>query len=165
MLVAVDPGVKCAGVAVFEDGELSSAWLSRGESWLTTAKTVWNDMERNYPLEILGGIALAVEVMQVYTQNKLKGDPNDLIDVTLMAGALAGIILCAVPTAPITTYRPRQWKGQVPKGVMTVRIQSKLSQDELARIELPHAKELQHNVWDATGIGLHHLRKERRAAS
>jgi len=163
MLISVDPGVNCAGVAIFEDGELSSAWLSEGESWIATAQAVWNDLECNYPLEILGGMSLAIEVMQVYRQHLLKGDPNDLIDVSLMAGALVGIASCK-SCNETTAYRPRQWKGQVPKKVMTKRIEEKLSPDELARVQLPKDKKKQLDVWDAIGIGLYHLRKERRAA-
>ncbi len=161
MLIAVDPGVRVAGVAVYEDGELSSAWLARGTGWLNTAQAVWNDLLLRYPLEILGGASLAIEVMQVYTQSKLKGDPNDLIDVSLMAGALVGTITLAYPGVHITTYRPRQWKGQVPKSIMTRRIKKKLSPDERARMELP-GKDLQHNVYDAVGIGMYHERKKRR---
>jgi hypothetical protein len=41
---------------------------------------------------------------------------------------------------------------------MTERIQSKLSVAEAKTIDLP-AKSYQHNVWDAAGIGLHHLRR------
>lgn len=158
MLVSIDPGVRLCGVAVFEDGELASAWLSKSSGWRTMAYCVVSDLQKRYPLEVLEPGRLVIEKPQIYTQNKLKGDPNDLIDLACVVGALGVLMI----RQELTTYLPRQWKGQVPKHVMIERIKGKLSEDERKRIELPSAKSLQHNVWDAVGIGLHHERKARR---
>jgi len=163
-LIAIDPGVKCAGVAVFDScGELAAAWLAKGGSWTETATAVRNELVTRYMPPLLAKAEIAIEVPQIYTQAKLKGDPNDLVDLALMAGCFVGLM--AGPQTRVTGYRPRQWKGQVPKNVMTKRIQGKLSPDEHERVELPTAKELQHNVWDGIGIGLHHERIKRREST
>lgn len=146
-----------AGVAVFEDRELSSAWLVKGPDWLGTAVIIIDELSRRYPEEVLTGAHWAIEIPQIYTQNKLRGDPNDLVSLALVAGALGAMI---GDQSRITTYLPRQWGGTVPKDIKNKRVQQKLSDEEMARIELP-AKSYQHNVWDAVGIGMHHMRRRR----
>ena len=49
---------------------------------------------------------------------------------------------------------PAQWKGQTPKKVTEQRARKALTWDELVAVELPSARSLHHNVWDAVGIGL-----------
>ena len=162
MLISLDPGVKVAGVAIFEDNELSRAFLVQGGNWYLTAQEVWRQILDGYPFGIRGlNPELAVEIPQIYNTRKI--DVNDLITLSLMAGAFVGQI--AERVVSIRTYLPSQWKGQVPKSVMTKRTKNKLSPEERARVELPSARGLQHNVWDSIGIGLHHLRKNRRAGN
>ena len=156
MLVSLDPGKKVAGVAVFEDNELSAAWLVRGIGWLTTADTVYSDVVCRYPPEVYSDLEFVFERMQIYTQNKLKGDPNDLVDVALMSGATAALFSRSFG-ARVKEYLPRQWSMQ-PKNVKERRVKERLSKDELARIELP-AKSYRHNVYDTIGIGLYHLQR------
>jgi hypothetical protein len=159
MLISLDPGVRMAGVAVFEDDELSSAWLATGSSCETTAFSAFCEIEQRYPREVWESAHLAIEIPRVYTQNKLIGDPNDLVAVAFMAGLFAGFMGHSVL---VCTYYPHQWKGQVPKSIMTMRIEDSLSDDEHKRVELPKAKSYRHNVWDAVGIGLYHLRRKRK---
>jgi hypothetical protein len=156
VLISLDPGVKVAGVAIFEDNELTRAFLARGSGWHETAEAAWQALTDSYPASVLLNADAAVEIPQIYESRET--DPNDLITVALMAGAFASPVC-----GEITTYLPFSWKGQVPKPIMTKRTKNKLSFEEHARVELPSARGLQHNVWDAIGIGLHHLRKNRRA--
>jgi hypothetical protein len=99
-----------------------------------------------------------IECPQVYVHSRAKGDPNDLIRLALMAGVIVG----AIGQKNVVEYRPAEWKGQVPKDVMTERIKRSLNKGEQSRVVLPRAMSLAHNVWDAVGIGLHHLRAARR---
>ena len=148
-LVAVDPGVKLAGVAIFDDTQLMAAYLVRGEHVFDTVQLVRTSLLGKWR----SNIELAIEKPQVYVQSKQKGDPNDLIDLAIMVGALA----YQFPSK--TLYYPRQWKGQVPKDIMVARVKTKLSADEMKRVGLPRAQSLHHNIWDAVGIGLHHRRR------
>lgn len=137
MLVSIDPGKHKCGMAWWEDTELVTAGLVESPPLLIPEKT-------NH---------LVIEVPQIYARSKSKGDPNDLIDLAVMVGRI--ISICDIS---YTLYRPREWKGQVPKDVMVSRIKGKLSKKELERITLP-AKTLQHNVFDAIGIGLKYLNR------
>lgn len=167
MLVSVDPGLHVCGVALWSDGELSEAWLAVAPTdppplgylpWEWMAKAVARDLADRTPRL---GADLAIEVPQVYHQSKLKGDPNDLIDIALVAGAVATRV-AAYHGGVTTTYRPQAWKGSTPKKVMVERIKAKLSAEEHLRVVPPRAAALAHNVWDAVGIGLHHLQRQRR---
>lgn len=155
MIVNVDPGKKMAGVAVFEDRKFSSAWLARGRNWLDTAIVIIDELGRRYSEEVLASAHWVIELPQIYTQDKLRGDPNDLVSLVLVVGALGAMI---GDQNRITTYLPRQWGGTVPKDIKNKRVQKKLSDEELSRVELP-AKSYQHNVWDAIGIGMYHVRR------
>jgi hypothetical protein len=155
MLISIDPGVKMAGVAAWSNQTLKGAWLVRGRGWRDTAFEVYKHLQCNFLDPVLAELEIAIERPQIYVQARLKGNPNDLVTLALMAGATCAIL---GRQTQVTEYLPREWKGQVPKETMTERIQSKLSVAEAKTIDLP-AKSYQHNVWDAAGIGLHHLRR------
>jgi len=94
---------------------------------------------------------VVLERPQVY--QKSPGDPNDLIDLALVDGALLGLF----PAARAVLYKPAEWKKQLPKEITSARARAALeAAGSLSRVVLP-TKSLQHNVWDAVGIGLYHL--------
>lgn len=146
LLLSVDPGVKACGMAVWQDGQLLSASM---ESDLCCFPGFVTLHSLCYKVDWL-----AIEKPQVYRQSRLKGDPNDLIDVAIVVGQVMARV-----DRPADLYRPRDWKGTVDKNVMCRRIESRLDVNERASVWLPKAKSLQHNVWDAIGIGLHHLKR------
>lgn len=142
-VLSIDPGVNGCGVAMFSDNVLKAAAYVPGDL-KTMAGNVYGwqgDPE-----------ILVVEKPQVYREAKLKGDPNDLIDLAIVVGTLAE----RFHDAGLALYLPRTWKGQVPKVVMRQRIANRLSHEEFFSPVLPSAS-LSHNVWDAIGIGLFHL--------
>jgi len=150
ILKSVDPGLRTCGVALWRDGVLTRADLVLG-SPKALGFDAW------YPMALAVGKhrsdELAIELPQVYTRGLSKGDPNDLIQLAVIVGMIAD------SHPMVSIYLPRQWKGQTPKDVMTRRIKGKLTDEELACIVLPTQRSLQHNVWDAIGIGLHHLER------
>ena len=153
MWVSYDPGARAVGVALWEDGELTAAFLARGKSWHHTASVAFRRVCEHVPMALIE--RFVIEVPQVYTQRKQKGDPNDLITVALNAGAFGMFAaMCSGCGAEIIEYRPHQWKGQAPKDVAIKRFQKRLSNEERDRVEKV-AKSLQHNVWDAVGLGLY----------
>lgn len=102
-----------------------------------------------------------VEMPMVYPKtSQWKGDPNDIVAL----GRLVGLLERRFHHRDFDVYLPRAWKGTMPKGrAFEKRVRSRLSKKELRRIELPSAESLDHNVWDAVGIGLHMVgRWERR---
>jgi hypothetical protein len=159
-LLSCDPGKHHVGLALWAPTGPGSTWELQG------AKLE----EFDHPGEAAaaatdfvgrGRFTVAVEVPQVYSAGFSKGDPNDLIDITLVAGAVLG-------AGDLTSiwFRPREWKGQVDGDVMITRIRSKLTQKELDRVRLPTKRDgksvretVAHNVFDAIGVGLFALKK------
>lgn len=89
------------------------------------------------------GDVLVIEKMRVYPGPRPE-DPNDLIDVTLTAGALSAKF-------PFVYHVPAfSWKGQVPKEVTAGRVVATLGFDPGASML---ARDRGH-VYDAIGIGL-----------
>lgn len=146
-LMTVDPG-KNLGWAVFEDGRLIEAGLivddSRpGPPWLLrVVEGVDNVCAQYVPDEVV------IEIPQVYQQRLLKGDPNDLVDVAVIAGAAAATV---VPFATPQLIRPHVWKGNRPKAVDNWHTFEVLDDEEKSKIPSGAKR---HNVLDAVGIGL-----------
>jgi hypothetical protein len=157
LIICIDPGSKKAGVSLFEeDGTLMTAWLAVGADWRETADNIMRKM----PVSMCRVNSVVVERMQYYEGSDVPVE--DLITLSLMAGRVTGLFSGWVGENTFT-YLPKQWKGQVPKDIMIARIISKLTPAEVRRVQLPKTKVGQKDVWDAVGIGLHHLRKKRRA--
>jgi hypothetical protein len=157
MIASIDPGLHDSGLALWtDDGELTWAVLVSTPRHLRGIDAWWT-MARDIRERLISVTEITIELPQVYVRSRSKGDPNDLIQLAAVVGALAGTLL-----GKITIYKPAEWKGQATKEVTKNRCLEKLRPDETARIVLP-AKSLQHNVWDAIGLGLHHLKITRPA--
>ncbi len=162
MLISIDPGAKLAGVATFEDGELTCAWLARPKGdnigWRETAFETYRTLLDRFPVQVLIDAEVAIERPQIYHPKFLRGDPNDLVTLALMAG---GIVTLLGQSVSVTEYYPKQWKGQVKKEAMVERVKERVAENGWTdRVELPtRAKKLAHNIFDAIGIGLKHLKR------
>ena len=140
-LIAIDPGAKVCGFAYFERETLTRARVLRAVDLREMAYEI-----RCNTVNIKAHFV--IERPQVYVRGKSKGDPNDLITIALVAGMVAG-----ATSQSFEYVLPREWKGQVPKAVHSLRIEKKLSQKEIERIEKCPAS-IRHNAIDAIGIGL-----------
>ncbi|MEI6791235.1 MAG: hypothetical protein WCK42_08650 [Myxococcaceae bacterium] len=160
-ILAIDPGLQATGWAVLSDktGTLLSCGMVRPFAQVSQTHSIAELRSKIMKIweERVGfsknPVALAVELPQIYQQKFLKGDPNDLIPLSVMSGLFWASFnpgKCFLP-------RPATWKGQVPKDVMQERIISKLSTSSkriLAESLQTVPKYLRHNVYDAVGIGL-----------
>ena len=153
MIIAVDPGSKRAGLAVYDDHELTSAWLVKGDSWYDTARAAYDSLEGRYPAMFLPHAEFVLERPQIYPEAPF--DQNDLVTIAMMVASLQGYL----QSYRVIEYLPKQWKGQVPKEIMFERIWEKLSLEERSRVELPRNKKHQLDVKDAIGLGRHHLER------
>lgn len=163
MILAVDPGIRGCGCATFDDGILTRAWyvvnpIAKGddvETCLTMAGAVW----RTTTGSAIPGVFthVAIEWPRVYTRDKSKGDPNDLLPLVAV-GATVVVLLKATGVR----YYPHEWKGQLTKDACHARVRARLSVAERETIEMPRAVGLGHNVLDAVGIGLHHVGRLKR---
>lgn len=157
-LLTIDPGINGCGIAAFsDDGRVARAYY------------VKNPCPKNNPMPervvrmvatitaSVNGVGLdtlLVEVPQIYTRGKSKGDPNDLIP---LAGISYGIASAFFELYGVLAkqYLPREWKGNIDADLMIERIKARLSPAELAVCTGPTY--LLHNVYDAVGIGLKYL--------
>lgn len=176
-VVSVDPGLPHCGLAIFHAPDGLDADLFSEVTALIHASLIKNPVERPRgssavanpelwgslaeqaigvinPLTPVGNIVLVLEIPQVYQERKT--DPADLIELAAFGGTLYGM-LKASRKARGVAYKPSQWKGQVPKDVMSKRIEGRLTPGERGRVVLPSQKIRTLDVWDAIGIGLKFL--------
>lgn len=150
-LLAIDPGVHQSAVAAFdlEDNVYAYSVLVRpGEVLPARLRSTGIAVGR-----------IVIEKPRSYPKASAI-DNNDLIDLALAGGIVAGRIAGACYDAPITELPPATWKGQVPKPIHHERLQRLLSDAELQHIQrdmAPIPASLQHNLWDAIGLGLYAL--------
>ena len=159
--VAIDPGVHHCGVAIFQDGELAHAQLTTGLGGQAhpLLEPIPHVVEMVADLvdgeELLYG--LVIEVPKVYRSEHQKGDQRDLINLAVVVGALAQAL--SQYFEGILIIEPSVWKGQQKKHHTEKRVLEELTKEELERVQLPSAKSIQHNIFDAIGIGLWRWRK------
>lgn len=161
---AVDPGKHGCGVAVFRGSELIGArYISPGLNPLHKADHFCGGSKTNdnyqrahcVAFEVLWFLngyrptSVIVEHMRKYPGPD-KIDINDLLDVQTVAA------MVAASNSGVESVYPPVWKGNVKKEVMTTRIRKALSSMEAELIEEYRTwpKSLDHNVYDAIGIGL-----------
>lgn len=154
MLISVDPGLRACGVAAFADQRLLWAGYVKNPDearWRSMVHAV----DRAVSERCLASPSdLAIEIPQIYVQSRWKGDQNDIV---MLAGLVGAFVYFFGGRGGSKIYRPAEWKGQVTKEITELRVKKRLFTEELAKVVLPPAKSLMHNVWDAIGLGLHHL--------
>ncbi len=149
--LSIDPGLACTGVAAWRGGKLVAVELIRSEKnapLTTRIGDIWGKV-KTFELEHnnYGGGLRYCERMQFRHGNN-KGDPQILLDLNLLAGALG--------THWIT---PNEWKGTLPREIEQHRTRALLEPEELQLLEAVKPASLAHNAWSAVGIGLHVLRR------
>lgn len=170
ILLAVDPGLRHVGLALFNRGYLVKAALVQGDNTRMRDLEAWTIMGSNVATWVDGEIPrkrsreprihhLVCEKPQVYAHKGSTG-ADDLFQLVGVLGAVG----MALDWAECTTATPRVWKGQVKKEIHHARVWKRLTEAEEALLEgclsLIHP-ELQHNVLDAVGIGLWKLKRNK----
>lgn len=151
-LLCVDPGLRGCGVAEFEGIDLKRAAyvknpVETGRGYIAHKMMAYEVQSWARTAVVLGASAI-IEHPRIYPGSaQQKGDLNDLLDVAGVGAAVSVHFM-----KPVTVF-PSDWKGNVPKDMMTERIRRALTDEERARIEKCPAS-LMHNVLDAIGIGL-----------
>ena len=140
-LLAVDPGTHVSGWANFVDARLVACGCWRAGGLYEMLSKILMAREK---FSLSFNERTVVERPQVYNQRKWKGDPNDLVGVALVAGAVAALF------PPADFVLPHAWKGSAPKDVVEKRVRKTLAPDELQLV----AGAKKSDVWDAVGVGL-----------
>lgn len=142
------------GCALFQ-GDLVAAGLvaSSSERLEDRIAEIFVEIGRRFTGDI---DEVVIEKMKVYEFSKQKGSQGDIIDLAHLGGRLLGLGKRAV------LVEPARWKGQVPKDVVQGLVEARLTENENAALLHylePVARSRRHNVYDAVGIGLWHLKR------
>lgn len=167
-LLAIDPGLRCVGVALFKDGVLVRAGAVRGPPppvrgpavWSLLAQAVESWLERvqtvppvRHPLLDPG--ILVVETMR-YDHGSKKGSAEDLLEVQAVGAAVVGRLAgWSAHEAPAHV-----WKGQTPRDIFAARVEKDLRADpaEWVKVEVPSRATELNDAMHAVGIGRWWLR-------
>lgn len=142
-LLAIDPGKHAIGLSVWDEKLLSVVAYME----FTTLSVLGRDLRLLYCPDVV-----VCEVPQVYPGFR-EQDPNDLIDVAVVAGV-------CLSCAPISVaVRPHAWKGGVPKDIHNKRVLAKLTADGLALVAAVKPAAKRHNAIDGVGLGQWYLEK------
>lgn len=147
-VVAIDPGAR-SGWAVFIDAALvdAGAWPEA------------DMLDEGAPIVGLAPAVAVVELPVIYPVGKGNADPNDLIRLALLVGDLRGFYRRA--GLDVELVKPRTWKGTTPKRIHNQRVVDALTPEERALLpRRPRARDFDHNMLDAIGLGLYQLAKE-----
>jgi len=144
--MAIDPGVRCCGWALFTDDKFVRCGLSRRAAALKEDLAGFRAMISAMP----GREMQIVERPQIYRQSRSKGDPEDLARLLILCGMLAE------RHKSTTLVIPHRWKGTIPKTAKlqdyVIHRRNEKSFGNYLPTGIPTA--LAHNVADAVGIGL-----------
>jgi hypothetical protein len=173
MIFGLDPGVAGCGVAAVRGRELVAAAYVKNplpSSADDLARCVAVGRASAEWFRRIAGTfpdtnphRLVCEWPRVYKAGKAKrgADPNDLLLLTAVDGACAVALGC-----DCEKVEPREWKGNLGENdegeylvekrlVGSEGFPGELSVVERARVVLPSAESLGHNVWDGVGVALH----------
>lgn len=140
-LFSFDPGVHQVACAEWSGDELRHVTL-------LTFETVF-ELTKFREANLFDAARVVIECPQVYARGK--GDPNDLIDLARVVGALETL------SRDCVVVRPRTWKGTLPKKIHHERVLKELTTEE--RAVLGTKKKIDHNILDAVGLGLWALKR------
>lgn len=151
-MVTIDPGINCAGLAVWEDSQLIAAMsirISKKGHVLDRATRMGEQLvfhAGEWTLE-----KLLIEWPKVYDSRqagKVKGQrPSDLLPLCAVCGTVAPAF------REVEIVEPFTWKGHITKAVTKARI---LKPGRLSVAERACFKNGPFDMYDAIGIGLWH---------
>lgn len=153
-LLAVDPGTTALGWAWFTDGRLYQCSLLRAKNTQEMTQVIKHTF-------LPSTQELVIERPQLYVFGRAKADPNKVAQVTFIAGVTAG----RTSHGKLFLPYPGEWKGQVPKSIHNERVLEVLEARERAIYDKESKAwpaSLRHNILDAIGLGLWHLRRIRK---
>lgn len=158
-LISIDPGRDHVAAAFWRECRLQRCILlaTPGDQDLgivvsgllrsAEATSAWMDASAGH----------AVVEYMCHHPGRAASQARDLIDVSI-----SGVAIAARLAQTISFIAANQWKGQAPKPVIQRRVLERLDEREsavLAEALLAIRRGRHHDIYDAVGIGLHHLRR------
>jgi hypothetical protein len=162
--LAIDPGLRAVGLALFRDGQLVRAGAVRGPpppqrgpaAWSTLAVRVDCWVDECVPVAALAGpTALVVETMR-YDHRSRKGSAEDLLEVQGVAGAVVGLLAA---DCWVAHEAPAHEWVRVPRDIFAARVEKDLRADGAwPLVEVPSRATELNDAMHAVGIGRWWLR-------
>ena len=124
-ILAIDPGLNACGVATMTRGAgvVAKTIRPKGRGLLPRIEQILDALPAQpvpfgpHPWDLL-----VIELPQIYQRGKQEGDPNDLIKLAVLVGA----ITTRVDALKILLPLPAEWKKQVPKKIHHQRIRTRV---------------------------------------
>ena len=150
-IISIDPGLSGTGWATWEGKTLTG----HGVLFYTAAKDTWENRAQQYAQSIIS-ISDDADCKTLYIEypsffdsvgGTMVAKTGDLLKLTFLVG-----IICGYASTNFVDYvlvPVNQWKGQLPKQIVTERIIRRLGEKQCLGIKT--------HAWDAVGIGLHAL--------
>lgn len=161
-ILALDPGLDHPAIAVIEDGALIYARRVRLDKQLKTldiadrcasvAGWVFGNYYRMSPPS-----TIIVEWPQIYTRDKSKGDPNNLVPLAGIACSLVSMFRCQHPdTIEVLSPKPAEVWGRLPKATKGDPWKSPRARRLLTRLNQGERQVIEdtHDALDAAGLAL-----------
>lgn len=153
-MITIDPNLRGCGVAEWRGSQLIRAGyvknpVTKGRGYVAHAAMG----EAVHGCVLFLGTVVIIEHPRAYGSVHREGDPNDLLDVVGVGAAIA--TKC---NTIVESVFPSDWKGNVPKQKMLVRIWDKLTEEERAVVQKTNKSDRE-DVLDAIGIGLWKLNR------
>lgn len=149
LICAVDPGLRGAGLAIFDAGTLVLGCYVVNPERVARGPRAWSAMAGalldQYPL---AADHVVVEMPQFDGRTWSSG--SDIFEVVGVVGVVLASFAGRTETAMSVT--PGEWAGLVPKTVRHARLMAELSFEEKKMIE--GAGALTHNTLDAVALGI-----------
>jgi hypothetical protein len=149
-LLAIDPGAQ-TGWARGRDGKIVECGLLH----------ILDDFPCTGSLPPCSNGSVVIE-KPIFRYSNNRVDPNDLISLGVRVGRVMEAYLHT--GNKIETVFPSTWKASVPKAIHERRIEQDLAEEERCVVlqglsQVPAS--YRHNVWDAVGLALWWIKKER----
>jgi len=154
-LLAIDPGLGGTGWAVFNADSPHPARVGviparyRDESWWTRANMLADDVREAvwaFPGDIPSAIVCEMPQQMSSAAGIAAQKDANIYKLAFMVGIFSR--WAYREGQRFTPVHPQQWKGQLPKGVVTNRIQRELGLKQCRVLGIKT------HAWDAVGIGL-----------
>lgn len=161
-MLAIDPGLRAVGVALFKDGALVRTGAVRGPPPPVRGPGVWSLLAASVyawaevPVaDLAGPCHVVVETMR-YDHSSRKGSAEDLLEVQAVGAAIVGRF--AADCWQAHDAPAHQWV-HVPRAIFAQRVEVSLREsNEWDKVEVPSRSTELNDAMHAVGIGRWWLR-------
>jgi hypothetical protein len=166
-MITIDPNLRGCGVAIWRDSTLIRAEYVKNPdekgrgyaAYVSLAVAVGNFLRDAVLFELRTPVIIEMPVVYPGMPDK---DLNDLLDVVGVGAAVAhrleGFGVTKDGYVPVQHVFPAQWKGNLKKEKMLIRIAGKLSLQEAASMQRTNKSDTE-DILDGIGIGLWKLNR------